>query len=383
MVSGGCDLGKKAVLVRGNSIRAVGSGARKAARGAGVERLDLGGYTLVPGFIDLHTHGADGVDFVESSPEEFEHAMSHYLAHGVSSLLVSVYPSSWKRSLTVLRRIARSIETGRGRGVARGIHLEGPFVSPRKPGALPSRHFRAPSTRDAAKLLEACGGLARTVTLAPELSRAHDLIRYFRRNGVVPAFGHSDADYDETKRALDGAGVGYATHLFNAMNGVHHRAPGAVTALLENDDVAVEVIADGHHVLPPALRLVNTMKPRDKVVLVSDSVLPCGLKNGTYFFAGSDVTLEDGRITQPDGRLAGSALTLDRAVRVEVRQAGASLADAVRFATENPARVIGEERRRGTISARRRADLTLLDSRMRVKATWVGGELVHVRGRLG
>jgi N-acetylglucosamine-6-phosphate deacetylase len=362
-------------------VRAVGSGARRKARGNDVRRVDLAGCTLVPGLVDLHTHGAAGVDFVEASPEELEGSMAHYLRHGVTALLVSVYPSSWKKSLAVLRRISSAIRDGHGRGVALGIHLEGPFVSPRKPGALPRRHFRQPSTRDASKLLDACQGFAKTVTLAPELKRSAELVRFFRDRGVVPAFGHSDADYEETKAALT-TGVRYATHLFNAMNGVHHRAPGAVTALLEHPEVVVEVIADGCHVDPPVLRLINAMKSRDKVVLVSDSVMPCGLEDGRYRFAGSDVVLDNGRITQPDGRLAGSALTLDRAIRVEVNDAGASLEDAVLFASQNPARTIGVERTRGSIAPGRRADFALLDSRLHVKATWLAGELVHQRGKL-
>ncbi len=360
---------------------AVGPAARRMARGNGVRRVDLVGRTLVPGLVDLHTHGAAGVDFVEASPQELESSMAHYLAHGVTSLLVSVYPSSWKKSLVVLRRISKAILDGHGRGVAVGIHLEGPFVSPRKPGALPSRNFREPSTRDAAKLLDACQGMAKTVTIAPELKRASGLLRFFGDRGVVPAFGHSDASYEQTRTAL-AKGVRYATHLFNAMNGVHHRGPGAVTALLEHPDVVVEVIADGHHIDPPVLRLVNSMKPREKIVLVSDSVLPCGLRDGRYRFAGGEVILDRGRITQPDGRLAGSALTLDRAIRVEVKDAGASLEDAVLFASRNPARVIGVDRTRGSIAVGKRADIVVLDSRMRVKATWLAGELTHRRGKL-
>jgi N-acetylglucosamine-6-phosphate deacetylase len=381
VLSGGLDLGRAPILFVGAKIAAVGPRARARARGARAGRLDLDGYTLAPGFVDLHTHGAAGVDFADASPEDFERAMGHYLAHGVTAILASVYPSAWKRSLAVLEGLSAAIRSGRGRGVALGIHLEGPFVSPRKPGALPARHFRAPSARDAARLLDAGGGLVRTVTLAPELRGARELLGLLARRGVVAAFGHSDAGYAATRAALD-EGVRYATHLFNAMNGLHHRAPGAVAALLEDPRVSVEVIADGHHVAAPALRLVNALKPPDKVILVSDSVAPCGLADGAYRFAGRRVLLRGGAVTLGDGRFAGSALTLDRAVRYQVEEAGAPLALAVRFATENPARAAGLARSRGAIGAGKRADLVLLDRELRVKATLLAGELVYLRGRL-
>ena len=369
------------MLVSGGRIVAMGTEATKKARGTRCERLKLDGFTLTPGFVDLHTHGAAGVDFVEASAEEFETAMAHYLAHGVTSLLVSIYPTSWARSLKVLDRISSYIRQGYGRGVAFGIHLEGPFVSPARPGALPRSCFRSPSLKDLRKLLAAGDGLVRTMTLAPELKGAGGLIRFCQKNKVVPAFGHSNADYGETCGAITG-GIRYATHLFNAMNGIHHRSPGAVTALLEDPRVAVEVISDGHHVQPPALRLINRLKSEDRVILVSDSTHPCGLKNGRYRFAGAEVYLRDGVVRQKNGTLAGSALTLERALAVQVKEVGTPLEKAIRYCTKNPASAVGASRRLGSIAPGRSADLVLLDPKFRVKATWLKGALSHVRGRL-
>ena len=381
VLSGGEDLGRTGVLVSGGRIVAMGTEAAKKARGIRCERLKLDGYTLTPGFVDLHTHGAAGVDFVEASAEEFETAMAHYLAHGVTSLLVSIYPTSWAKSLKVLERISSYIRQGYGRGVAFGIHLEGPFVSPARPGALPKSCFRSPSLKDLRRLLAAGDGLVRTMTLAPELKGAGKLIRFCQKNKVVPAFGHSNADYGETCGAITG-GIRYATHLFNAMNGIHHRSPGAVTALLEDPRVAVEVISDGHHVQPPALRLINRLKSEDRVILVSDSTHPCGLKNGRYRFAGAEVDLRDGVVRQKNGTLAGSALTLERALAVQVKEVGTPLEKAVRYCTKNPASAVGASRRLGSIAPGRSADLVLLDPKFRVKATWLKGTLSHVRGRL-
>ena len=380
VLSGGEDLGSPGVLISGGRIVAVGPEAAKLARGTRCTRLKLDGFTLTPGFVDLHTHGAGGVDFVEASAEEFESSMAHYLAHGVTSLLVSVYPTSWARSLKVIEKLSSFIRQGFGRGVAFGIHLEGPFVSPARPGALPRSYFRSPSVKDFRKLLAAGDGLVRTMTLAPELKGAAALIRFCRQNKVVPAFGHSNADYGETCGSITG-GIRYATHLFNAMNGIHHRSPGAVTALLEDPRVAVEVISDGHHVQPPALRLINRLKSEDRIILVSDSTHPCGLKDGRYRFAGAEVFLRDGVVRQKNGTLAGSALTLERALKVQVKEVGEPLEKAVRYCTQNPAAAVGASRRLGSISPGKRADLVLLDSKFRVKATWLKGTLSHVRGR--
>jgi N-acetylglucosamine-6-phosphate deacetylase len=381
VLSGGEDLGRPAVFIAAGRIAAIGPEARKKARGSGCRRLDLSGYTLAPGFVDLHTHGAAGVDFVEATAEEFEFAMQHYLAHGVTSLLVSLYPTSWAKSLKVLERVSGFIRQGHGLGVAFGIHLEGPFVSPARPGALPRSYFRKPSLKELRQLLAAGDGLVRTMTLAPELKGGKGLIQLCRKNGVVPAFGHSNSDYEGTRRAIS-QGIRYATHLFNAMNGIHHRAPGAVTALLEDPRVSVELISDGHHVDPPALRLVNRLKSEERIILVSDSIEACGLADGRHQFAGVDVYLEEGVVRQKNGTLAGSALTLERALEVQVKQAGEPLEKAVRYCTLNPAKAAGISRRAGVIAVGRRADLVLLDSKFRVKATWLGGALMHSRGRL-
>jgi N-acetylglucosamine-6-phosphate deacetylase len=222
--------------------------------------------------------------------------------------------------------------------------------------------------------LKAGGGAIKTMTLAPERRGGGNLVRALLRHGIVPAFGHSDADYEETRSALR-SGMRYATHLFNAMRGIHHREAGAAMALLEDRRVSVELIADGFHVGLPVLRLAHTLKPPERIILVSDAAAPCGLKPGRYSFVGRTVELRRGRVTLPDGRLAGSALTLDRAVALEVRKMGLTPAQATLLATRNPARRIGMGGRRGEISPSKRADLVLLDRALRVRATWLGGAL--------
>lgn len=380
VVSRGLVRRRTSVLVVRGRVRAVGGAADRAGRRHQVRRLDAGGMYLTPGLVDLHTHGAVGVDFVEATRDEFARATQHYLSRGVTSFLVSLYPSEFSRSLQVLERIAGYLREGVGGGAAIGIHLEGPYLNPRKPGALPGSVFRTFKASEAARLLKAGGGFVRTMTLAPEIPGGRKLLHFLQRHGVVPAFGHSDAGYEATRGALK-EGIRYATHLFNAMQGIHHRDPGAVTALLEDPRVAVELIADGFHVDVPVLRLVHAIKPRQKIVLVSDSVHPCGLKAGRYEFAGRPVLAAGKRVTLLDGTLAGSLLTLDHAVRLQVERVGLELAAAIQCASENPARVIGRERVCGSIVPGRRADLLLLDKKLRVRATWLAGNLVH--GRVG
>ena len=296
VLTGGRLLPRHAVLIARGRVQAMGPGASRRGRKHGARRVDLEGRYLAPGFVDLHTHGAMGVDFVEAGREELERAVKHYLSRGVTSFLVSLYPSTFKKSLEVLERIAGFLREGTGCGAAAGIHLEGPYLNPARPGALPGGLFRKFKAVEVDALLRVGGGYVKTMTLAPEVPGGRGLLRHLIRRGVVPAFGHSDAGYEETRDAIRG-GIRYATHLFNAMRGIHHRDPGAVTALLEDPRVAVELIADGFHVDVPVLRLVHAVKPREKVVLVSDSVHPCGLKSGVYTFAGKPVRAAEGRVT--------------------------------------------------------------------------------------
>lgn len=376
LLTGGRRLRRTAVLAAGGRVVALGKAAERAARRHGASKIDAGGRYLAPGFVDLHTHGAAGVDFVRASREDLARAVRHYLSRGVTGLLVSLYPVPFRRLLEVVERVAGHLRAGAGGGVAVGLHLEGPYLNPRRPGALPGGAFRTYERSEVDALLRAGGGLVRTMTLAPELPGGLKLVRHLLRRGVVPAFGHSDAGYEAARGAIE-AGVGYATHLFNAMRGIHHRDPGAVTALLEDPRVSVEVISDGFHIGLPVLRLVHAVKPRERVILVSDSVHPCGLKPGVYRFAGRPVRAAGGRITLLDGTLAGSLLTLDRAVAIQAREVGLAPEEAVLFATRNPARAAGLARSRGEIAPGKRADLVLLDRELRVRATWLAGRLEH------
>jgi N-acetylglucosamine-6-phosphate deacetylase len=367
-----------AVAVEGSKVTAVGSEAerRRRRRSRQLVPVDLEGGYLTPGFVDLHTHGARGVDFFSAGKKELDAVISgHYLRHGVTRLLVSLYPEAWRRLIAATRRIAEAIGDGAGHGVAAGIHLEGPFLDPLHAGALPSRYFRNYSASALRELLEAGHGLVRTMTVAPERPRGSRLIAHLQRAGVVPAFGHSGADYRGARQAID-KGVRYVTHLFNAMEGIHHRRPGPVFAFLEDDRIDVELIADGHHVDAAILRWVADRKPPERLCLVSDSVSPCGLRPGPHSFAGRQVRLKGGRVTLADGTLAGSALTMDQAFRTQVRDVGLSAAEVAVAASYTPARIVGWHRQIGEVAVGKRADLVVLTPHLRIRQTFFGGDRV-------
>lgn len=371
------------VAVEGSRISAVGrEAARRGRRRARqLRRVDLQGAYLVPGFVDLHTHGAQGVDFDHANAAALDAVLrEHYLAHGVTRLLTSLCPGPRKEFVATIRRVAAALRKRVGGGVAAGIHLEGPFLSPERPGALPAEHFRSYSGGYLDTLLDAGGGMVRTMTIAPERPGGAALIAHLRRRRVIPAFGHSSADHGAAAACVR-SGVRYVTHLFNAMEGIHHRRPGPVPAFLGDRRVRVELIADGFHVDAAVMRWLAQIKPPGEICLVSDSVAPCGLRPGPYRFAGKVVQLAGGRVTLGDGTLAGSALTMDAAFRVQVQKVGLAPAAVAVSASATPARVVNWHRDRGSIAPGKIADLVVLGARLGVRETYLAGRCVFRSSR--
>jgi N-acetylglucosamine-6-phosphate deacetylase len=256
-----------------------------------------------------------------------------------------------------------------------GSNVEGPFVSPARPGALEVRHLRDPDRDELGRLLEAGDGTVRAIVVAPELAGAPELIAAAAGAGVNVSLGHSDATYEEAMAGV-AAGARAATHLFNAMRPLRHRDPGIVGAALASDEITVELIADGIHVHPAVLRLVHAAKGPERVVLVTDAMMAAGLPDGDYALGDQPIAVRDGQARTASGSLAGSTLTADRAVRVCVEQAGIPLADALHMASATPAALLGLDDA-GRIAAGARADLVVLDAGLRAIATMVAGRWVH------
>lgn len=344
-------------------VSEVGDGA--APDGA----CDLGGGWLLPGFIDVHVHGGGGFD-VTQSPDEMRGARSFHLRHGTTRMLLSLMAAPVDRLCEQLGWIAELTADG---GVL-GAHLEGPFLAPSRCGAQNAAHLLDPDPLVLAKLLDAANGHLRQMTVAPELPGAGELIGELVAAGVLAAVGHTAATYDQASAGF-AAGARLATHLFNGMGPVSHRAPGAAVAALDAG-VVVEMINDGVHVHDAITRLVTRGMP-DRVVLITDAVSAAGAADGTYTLGDRDIVVRDGapRLAG-SARLAGSTLTMDEAVRRLVHEVGLPIEVAAAAAATTPARLLGVEDTCGAIAAGLDADLVHLDDELRLRRVMLRGAWV-------
>jgi N-acetylglucosamine-6-phosphate deacetylase len=324
--------------------------------------VDLGPVTVTPGFVDLHVHGGGGASFDTGTADAADVVAAAHLTHGTTSMAASLVTDTPGRMADAVRELALLVDDGR----LAGIHLEGPWLSPRRSGAHQPGALTHPAPAAIDELLTAGGGAVRMVTLAPELPGGLDAVGRLADAGVLVAIGHTDATYDEARAAID-AGARLGTHLFNAMRPLHHRDPGPVGALLDAP-VDVELIADGVHLHPAVLRTVFAAKP-GRCILVTDAMAAAGAPDGDYRLGpmaievrGGVARLADG---SGDGAIAGSTLTMDAAVRFAVRTAGLPLIDVVHAASTAPAAAWGMADV-GAIEAGRRADLVVLDERLEV-----------------
>jgi N-acetylglucosamine-6-phosphate deacetylase len=332
--------------------------------------LDLGAGTLVPGFVDAHVHGGGGASFDEGSDEAVAATVRAHLASGTTTMMASLVTDTVDALAARVAHLATAVADGR----VAGIHLEGPWLSPKHAGAHDTTLLRDPDPADVERLLGAGDGAVRMVTLAPELPGGLDTVRRLTAAGVVGAVGHTDATYDVARESLD-AGASVGTHLFNAMRGLHHREPGPPAALLEHPDAFVELIADGVHLHPAVLRLAATAKPHH-FLLVTDAMAAAAAADGDYQLGPMAVRVRDGVARLTDSNMiAGSTLTMAGAVRYAVREAGLALPDVVRAATTTPATMLGLPRV-GALRPGYAADLVVLDDDLRVARVMKSGRWV-------
>ena len=336
------------------------------------------GLTVVPGFVDLHVHGAGGHDVMEADDRALDRITSTLARYGTTSLVATTVTAPLDetcRSLEGIVRYVRSHETpqenGRLEAEILGVHLEGPFISPARRGVHPATAIAKPSVEILGKLLKACDGHARILTLAPELPGAIELIESAVAAGIVVGMGHTNADYDQAMAAIR-AGARHAVHTYNAMRPFSHRDPGILGAIMTDPEVTAEVIADGVHVAVPAIQVLIGTKGFDTILLVSDGTAATGMRDGSYRLGNFEVTVQDGVCRNAEGKLAGSTLTMDRALR-NIVALGVPLMEAVRMATLLPARRLGLAGKKGIIAVGADADIVALTPDLRVAGVMTRG----------
>ncbi len=343
---------------------------------ADVPIFDLPGATLGPAFFDVHIHGAAGHDVMEDTPGALAAISSFLATRGVGSFLATTMTAPLDATLRAVEGLAKLIASPPADGQARilGIHLEGPFLSHAKRGAQPAEHLLTPDTGIFDQLFDAAEGHVRLITLAPELPGAVELVAHATRRGVRVSLGHSNATAAETRAGIT-AGAASATHTFNAMRTLDHREPGILGTVLTNDALFAELICDGIHTAPEMARLWWRAKGPERGILVTDAMSATGMPDGEYQLGDITVQVADGHATT-GGVLAGSVLTLDRALANFVAFTGASVEQGLRLLTANPAAMTGYEKRAGSLAVGGEANLVAVNAEGKLMAAFLRGRRV-------
>ena len=336
------------------------------------EVYDAAGKTVVPGFIDIHTHGAVGVDVNGAAPEDLDKIAQFFAGNGTTSWLCSVLTDTEAQTRWCIDQ-CKAYQSQEGGGAELlGIHLEGPFLASAYKGAMPEHLLRKGEPALLRSYQEQAEGCIRYLTASPEVEGVLDLIPAARELGIVTAIGHSGADY-ETAMAAIAAGAAAATHTFNAMQLLHQHRPAILGAVLESDAYC-EAICDGRHLHPGIVRLLLKTKGLNRVVAITDSIMAAGLPDGKYHLGVNEVVVEEGDAKlASDGTRAGSTLTQNTALKNLLAWTERPLEDLLPLLTENPARLIGVFDRKGSIAEGKDADLTVLDSHLNVEAVFLRG----------
>ena len=339
------------------------------------EVIDAEGLYLSPGFIDVHIHGAGGCDTMDGTVESINTIAKTIVQHGTTSFTpttMTVAAEDIRKSMEVIKKLKEEGTEGANVLVA---HLEGPFISPKAIGAQNPNFLLAPSVENYNKIVGDYSDAVVSITMAPEVEGAKELIKYLSDNGVTVSMGHTKATYDEAIEGIK-CGACHSTHLYNAMTPFTHREPGVVGATFDTD-ITTETISDGIHISYPALRTAYKQKGTDKVLLVSDAMEACGMPDGQYSLGGQDVIVKNGAARLLDGTLAGSVLTLDKAVKNIYNNSNYPLNEVVRMATYNGAKHCHVEDHKGLIKEGYDADLILFNEDIEIQKVFVNGKEVY------
>ncbi|MFF2887200.1 N-acetylglucosamine-6-phosphate deacetylase [Paenibacillus sp. NPDC057967] len=367
---------KGSVQVSNGRVAAIVPEESSAELPADAESVDGKGGWLLPGFIDVHVHGGFGGDFMYANSESFDRITKFHASQGTTGMLATTMTASKEAIDAVLDAVAEYQQSGNQYAPLLGVHLEGPFISEKWPGAQNPAYIQDPQLEWLKEWNEKHPGMVKLLTLAPEKNNSKEAIAWMSENGIIAAAGHTDAVYDEVKAAAD-AGLTHAVHTYNAMRGLHHREPGTLGAVLTDDRIYTEIIADGEHVHPAAIALMLAAKPLDRVIIVTDAIEAAGMPDGTYELGGLAVVVKNGTARLREGNaLAGSSLTMIRAFRYMLNHSKLGILEVSQLASGNPARELGIFDRTGSIAEGKQADLVLADAEFNVECTWVQGRTV-------
>lgn len=347
----------KAVLIHGGKIIDICDKVPESA-----EIIDAGGLYVSPGFIDIHIHGYKGCDIMGNTYEALAHMSKNLLATGVTGFLGTTMTDKQGKIREVIREAKRACSNLEGADLL-GVHLEGPFISHEYKGAHREEYLLNPDVESFKIISGENESFVKMVTLSPELEGSKELIEYLNSSGIVPSMGHTAANYEEVKRSIEW-GIKSCTHVFNAMKGFCHREPGALGAVLDSD-LPTECIADGIHVHEAALRILKKLKEMNNMILITDSTMAGGMEDGEYTLGGQRVYVKLGEARLKNGLLAGSTLTMNRAVRNIRKFCHMGMVEAVSLASANPARLLGL-RDRGVIGRGYRSDILIFDENINI-----------------
>ncbi len=358
------------VLIDRGRIRKTGKPIYGYAEGGSI---DLEGDFLFPGFIDVHIQGAGGADILDEDEEAVNTISEACAKCGVTGFLATtVYKPGFenKHLEAALNGVARGLKGAR----LLGFHLEGPFISSERRGMIQESSICKPSVKVLSEIMDKCEGWLKMMTVAPELEGAEKVIRLLLENRVIASFGHSSADYEQTRKAIR-MGVKHVTHFFNTMLPIHHRAPGPAIAIFESKDVTVQIISDGAHIHPSMVRFVTRVLSDDRIVLITDGVRSTGLPDGKYVYDGVEFTSLNGTAKYADGTLIGTSAGMNELAKRFIKFTDMPLTTVAKVASYNPAKLLGVEECKGSIEEGKDADMVVMKNDFSVRMTFIGGRL--------
>lgn len=339
----------------------------------GDDSIDLKGCLIAPGFVDVHIHGCAGADTCDATREAIQKMADCLIKQGVTSFCPTTMTVSLPQIEAALSAVQDCFENPPEGASVCGINMEGPYISANRRGAQKAEYVRKPDWREFKRLYDGCGGIVRLVDIAPECEGGEEFIDHVSKFCKV-SLAHTEADYEQARESFR-HGITHVTHLFNAMNGLHHREPGVVGAVFDDDRVRAEIICDGFHIHPAVLRTAFRLLGEDRTVIVSDSMRAAGMPDGVSELGGQKVYVKDGWARLADGTIAGSTTNIHQEVK-NLIGFGAPLRQVIKSATINPAKAIGAENEIGSIEAGKRADLVVMDANWNIVSVIKSGKQV-------